>query len=91
MKPPTAAGERAIIGCKEVLMPTSSMGQSNTSEQPRFEVADVLDRYFDNYRASHGVSRQQLKVVGAIRKCRTAALGAHVRKCDHCGHLEIAY
>jgi len=32
-----------------------------------------------------------MKVVGAIRKCRTAALGAHVRKCDHCGHLEIAY
>lgn len=72
-------------------MPTSSTGQSNTFEQPRFEVADVFDRYFDDYRASHGVSRQQLKVVGAICKCRTAALGAHVRKCDHCGHLEIAY
>ena len=72
-------------------MSTLSTGQSNTIEQPRFEVADVFDRYFDDYRASHGVSRQQLKVVGAIRKRRTAALGAHVRRCDHCGHLEIAY
>jgi hypothetical protein len=72
-------------------MSTSSTGESNAFDRPRFEVADVFDRYFDDYRASHGVSRQQLKAVGAIRKCRTAALGAHVRKCDHCGHLEIAY
>jgi hypothetical protein len=43
-------------------------------------VADVFDRYFDDYRAGHGVSRQQLKAVGAIRKCRTAALSSAVNR-----------
>ena len=27
----------------------------------------------------------------AIEACRTAALGGHKDKCDHCGHLEISY
>jgi hypothetical protein len=27
----------------------------------------------------------------AIEVCRTAALGGHTDKCDHCGHLEISY
>jgi len=60
-------------------------------ERPQWEVADVFDLYFDEYRATHGVSRQQLKVVGAIRKCRTAALGAHVMACDRCGYLDFSY
>src|SRR5215218_3842103 len=29
--------------------------------------------------------------MGAIRACRTAALGGHVARCDSCDHLEIAY
>ncbi len=27
----------------------------------------------------------------AIEVCRTAVLGGHKDKCDHCGHLEISY
>ena len=27
----------------------------------------------------------------AIEVCRTAGLGGHKDKCDHCGHLEISY
>jgi hypothetical protein len=29
-------------------MSTSATGQSNTFEQPRFEVSDIFDRYFDD-------------------------------------------
>ena len=27
----------------------------------------------------------------AIELCRTAVLGGHKDKCDHCGHVEISY
>ena len=39
------------------------------------------------------VSLDQLKVMGAIERCRTAALGGHVARCRDaaCGHTEIAY
>ncbi|MFQ5616764.1 MAG: IS91 family transposase [Anaerolineales bacterium] len=65
--------------------------QQEQQGRPQWEVADVFDRYFDAYRATHGVSRQQLKVVGAIRRCRAAALGAHVMECDRCGYLDFSY
>ena len=39
------------------------------------------------------MSLDQLKVMSAIERCRTAALGGHVARCENaaCGHTEIAY
>ena len=39
------------------------------------------------------MSLGQLKVMSAIERCRTAALGGHVMRCenDACGHTAIAY
>jgi len=31
------------------------------------------------------------RTLGALQRCRTAALGGHVDKCDHCGHIRISY
>src|SRR5215211_3049765 len=57
------------------------------------EVADVLNAHGDAYIARHRghLSRGQLKVMGAIRACRTAALGGHAARCEGCDHLAIAY
>jgi hypothetical protein len=35
----------------------------------------------------------QMKVMTAIERCRTAALGGHVARCDNnaCGHTIVAY
>ncbi len=33
----------------------------------------------------------QLKVMSAIERCRTAALGGHVACCDNCAHEHVAY
>jgi hypothetical protein len=37
------------------------------------------------------VSLGQLKVMSAIERCRTAALGGHVERCEECAHLRISY
>ncbi|MCP5112523.1 MAG: IS91 family transposase [bacterium] len=43
-------------------------------------------------RANAGrLSLQQLKVMSAIERCRTAALGGHVLACEDCEHSQIAY
>ena len=57
------------------------------------EVADVFRRYGEAYRERFGasLSRAQRRVMSAIERCRTAALGGHVEVCDHCGHQRIAY
>ncbi|HEY0352586.1 MAG TPA: IS91 family transposase [Enterovirga sp.] len=61
--------------------------------RPHLEVADVLNAHGDAYVARHRghLSRGHLKVMSAIRACRTAALGGHVARCEGCDHVEIAY
>ncbi|MGH8220753.1 MAG: IS91 family transposase [Steroidobacteraceae bacterium] len=62
-------------------------------ERPKLEVADILRRYGDAYRAEHegSVSSTQRRVMRAITACRTAALGGHVEACDECGHRRISF
>jgi len=55
------------------------------------ELADIFHLYGENYRRSHAVSYQQLKVMHHIEICRTAELGGHVEQCDQCGFEQIAY
>lgn len=59
----------------------------------RSEVADVFCRYGTAYRQQRGasLSTAQRRVMTAIERCRTAALGGHVERCDACGHQRIAY
>jgi hypothetical protein len=61
--------------------------------RPPFEVADILDAHGDAFIAAHRghLSLGQLKVISAIRACRTAALGGHVARCDDCAHTVVAY
>jgi hypothetical protein len=62
-------------------------------KQPPWEVADVIGRaghrFIDRYRES--LTWAQLKVLNAIQRCRTAALGGHRDQCDRCGHQAISY
>lgn len=54
-------------------------------------MADIFRQHGPAYRESHRLSRNDWRVMHAIEVCRTAVLGGHKDKCDHCGHLEISY
>jgi hypothetical protein len=59
------------------------------------EVADIFRDHGPAWReANRGhISLEQLKVMSAIERCRTAALGGFVARCENekCGHTVIAY
>jgi hypothetical protein len=61
--------------------------------RPKLEVADILRDHGTVWRAANAghVSLDQLKVMTAIERCRTAALGGHVERCEKCSHTIIAY
>jgi hypothetical protein len=61
--------------------------------RPALEVADILRDHGAAWRAANAghVSLDQLKVMSAIERCRTAALGGHVERCENCSHTIIAY
>jgi hypothetical protein len=62
---------------------------------PVLEVADIFRDHGAAWRKANAghVSLGQMKVMSAIERCRTAALGGHVARCenDACGHTTIAY
>src|SRR5499426_3327401 len=60
--------------------------------RPPVEVADILRALGDRFMGQSGwLSYQQLSVLRAITRCRTAALGGHVDHCSACGHQAISY
>jgi hypothetical protein len=61
--------------------------------RPKLEVADILRDHGPAWRSANAghVSLEQLKVLSAIERCRTAALGGHVERCEKCSHTIIAY
>jgi hypothetical protein len=63
--------------------------------RPVLEVADIFRDHGAAWRdANRGhVSLGQLKVMSAIERCRTAALGGHVARCENegCGRTVIAF
>ena len=61
--------------------------------RPTLEVADILRDHGPAWRRAQAgrLSLGALKVMSAIERCRTAALGGHVRRCEACEHTEIAY
>ena len=61
--------------------------------RPSLEVADIFRDHGPAWRRANAghVSLGQLKVMSAIKSCRTAALGGHVARCEECAHSQISY
>ena len=61
--------------------------------RPTLEVADIIraagNSFIDRHR--NHLTWPQLKVLRAIRDCRTAALGGHLDRCSRCGRQAISY
>ena len=61
--------------------------------RPALEVAGIFRDHGPAWRQANAghVSLDQLKVMSAIERCRTAALGGHVARCEDCSHTLVAY
>jgi predicted Zn-ribbon and HTH transcriptional regulator len=58
---------------------------------PRCELGDIFREYGEAYRRDHCLPVSHLKVMRAVERCRTAALGGHLQQCDSCGFEHPAY
>lgn len=54
------------------------------------ELASIV-RAAGAYTDEHRICAVQQRALTAIAQCRTVALGATVRRCDHCGEAEVRY
>lgn len=56
-----------------------------------YELADVIQRFLPGLSKHRGISSWQLKVLNALLKCRTSALGGHKDICEDCGQVSYSY
>ena len=54
-------------------------------------MADVLRTHWPAIEHSSSINSWQLRTLGAVMRCRTAAMGGHVDACSSCGNLRISY
>src|SRR6516165_9252497 len=61
--------------------------------RPPLEVADIVRAAGDDFieRNRHWLRWKHVKVLRAIERCRTAALGGHLDECTRCGHRAISF
>jgi len=63
--------------------------------RPSLEVADIFRDHGSAWRLANAghVSLDQMKVMSAIERCRTAALGGHVARCENgaCAYTVVSY
>jgi hypothetical protein len=60
---------------------------------PTLELADLFRAFGPAFRERRTgqLPLRHLRVMSAIERCRTAALGGHIYECDHCHERRIAY
>ena len=54
-------------------------------------MAEVFNRFADEYKKRHLLSYEQQKLIGDIQDCRTHVLGGHVTACSSCGSIKVRY
>ena len=61
--------------------------------QPPVEVADIIRACGAGFleRSRRWLHWSHIKVLNAIARCRTTALGGHRDQCPQCGHQAISY
>lgn len=59
--------------------------------RPDNEIAQIIERFGDEYIKKHHPNSWITRTLNALRICRTAALGGHKEQCDNCGKVRICY
>jgi len=70
---------------------TEYQAHKRSLAKPIHDLAEIFERYLDNYLKNHKLSPLQWKVVNAIMACRTLKLGGHLFKCDKCDFEQPQY
>ena len=65
--------------------------QSAAASESRADLAAIVRVYGEAYQSAHRPSPAQRAVMRAIVRCRTAALGGHLDRCDACGATRPVY
>jgi hypothetical protein len=67
------------------------MTQIIKPQKPKLEVADIVRKHIRDYQNAYPLSPDQRRVLYHLLHCRTAKMGGHIDRCDHCGAQRVMY
>jgi len=70
---------------------TQTTAEDITGTPLRWELADIFREFGDSYRRTHKMPLSHIKVMNAVKVCRTSYLGGHMKVCSSCGFSHPAY
>ncbi|NOQ74458.1 MAG: IS91 family transposase [Crocinitomix sp.] len=59
--------------------------------KPKHELSEIVQLYGKSFLRQFAQTKQKLKTLDAIARCRTASLGGHKSKCNACGSEKYFY
>lgn len=59
--------------------------------KPKYEVADIFNKYGQTFRQKRKLQLDDHKVMNAIQACRTPDMGGHQDRCTDCKHDRFSY
>ena len=88
-----AASRQSGVTHYNDMMNSDFKQQYQKGQKPRYDVADIFNRYWLQYTLYHKVHTFQQKVISAIQNCRTAILVGHIEFCSNndCDYESNAY
>lgn len=65
----------------------------DNTANPKRDLAYIIKEHLASFTEKHQPLRHHLRVLNAIGKCRTSALGGHIDKCNNvtCNNIRISY
>ena len=70
---------------------SSTISSEKKQNRPKYEVADIIRGWGDEFLSRHDVVPQVRKSFARMTLCRTSALGGHIEQCPECGEIHISY
>jgi len=61
------------------------------AENRPLQLADVLKNHINAYQQQYRLWPEHRKILYDLLNCRTAQLGGHIDRCDHCSAMRIVY
>jgi len=61
------------------------------AENRPLQLADVLRKHINTYQQQYRLWPEHRKILYDLLNCRTARLGGHIDRCNHCGVMRIVY
>jgi hypothetical protein len=58
---------------------------------PSNELATIIKKFLPSFNINNKLPAYKLRTLDALQKCRTEYMGGHIKACDDCGVVRVAY